>query len=192
MRKFVLVCLILIGGGVIFGDALLDSLDAEFMEWKRTYDCSVLFAHLMKLDSMAMADSDNVEILFRFGRACSEYGDRCGDDKSALEWLDKGISALQRVLDLAGDNYLYHYHLGVCIGRKGKRAGIMRSLFLLKPYDGHLKKSIELNPNYPAPYIAMGVRYLKVPGIAGGSAKKAKEYLEQALALDSIWMYMPG
>src|SRR5207247_1353398 len=63
--------------------------------------------------------------------------------------------------------------------------GVMKSLSMVKPIRHEMAEVIRINDHYSGggAYRVLGVVDYKVPGLVGGSKKRAKEELDKALAM---------
>jgi tetratricopeptide (TPR) repeat protein len=75
-----------------------------------------------------------------------------------------------------------HFWLGVNYTKVGEIKGVLKALFLISPTKREMRKVIQLNDTYEGggAYVVLGRVYSQVPGIFGGSDKKARQYYEKA------------
>jgi len=78
-----------------------------------------------------------------------------------------------------------HYFLGLSAAKIARHAGPFSSLKYVHITEREMKKVIEIEPGFSdaGAYRVLGKIYLEMPAVAGGSNKRAKEYLAKAAAL---------
>ncbi|MBD3285377.1 tetratricopeptide repeat protein [candidate division WOR-3 bacterium] len=112
-----------------------------------------------------------------------------GDDESAKE---KKLFYYQKAEDNAEDAKAHgpgipesHFWYGVALGRIGQTKGVLNSLNLAGPVKKAFEKALTLNSKFTPAMDGLGVWYMEVPGIAGGSLEKSEEYFKNGLAIES-------
>lgn len=116
-----------------------------------------------------------------------EYlGDIEGSNKSwnkAMTYYDK-----LRKLKPAVANY--HYKYGGCLGMKAKESSKFKALGMIDDIKASFEKAIQLNPNHIEARWALIELYLELPGIVGGSEKKAQKYADELLKISPVDGYL--
>lgn len=116
-----------------------------------------------------------------------EYlGDIAGNSKlwdTALIYYGK-----LEALDPKEANYYYKY--GGCLGMKAKESNKIKALSMIGDVKASFEKAIKLNPNHIEARWALIELYLQLPGIVGGSERKAKGYANQLLKISPVDGYL--
>lgn len=135
-------------------------------------------------DKVLSADPNNYEALWKLARACYWLGLNSPDDQKAAIF-EKGVNAGKKAVEVNGKDPAGHYWLGVSYGKYGEAKGILKSLSLVDPTKEEMQKVIELDPNYEGggAYRVLGRLYFKLPGLFGGSNKKAVENLQTSIKI---------
>ncbi len=78
-----------------------------------------------------------------------------------------------------------HFWLGVIYTKVGEIKGVLKALFLIKPAKKKMFKVIRMDEAYEGAgaYVVLGRIYSQVPGLFGGSDKKARKYFEKARSI---------
>ena len=121
------------------------------------------------------------EAYWKISRVAWWLGDHA-EPKEKAALFQKGIDRAKAALNQDNNLVQAHFWLGVNYGSYGEAKGILKSLFLVKPIREEMETVIKLDPTYGGGggYRLLGVIDYKVPGIAGGSNKRALENLKKA------------
>ncbi|MFB9090547.1 tetratricopeptide repeat protein [Flavobacterium paronense] len=116
-----------------------------------------------------------------------EYlGDIEGIDKS---W-DKGMFYYGKLKTLNPKNATYFYKYGGCLGMKAKESNKFTALGMIGDIKKSFEKAIQLNPNHIEARWALIELYLQLPGIVGGSERKAEKYANELLKISPVDGYL--
>ena len=116
-----------------------------------------------------------------------EYlGDIEGFDKS---W-DKGMFYYDKLKKLNPSNAEYYYKYGGCLGMKAKESNKFSALGMIGDIKTSFEKAIQLNPNHIEARWALIELYLQLPGIIGGSERKAQKYANELLNISTVDGYL--
>jgi len=116
-----------------------------------------------------------------------EYlGDIEGNNKS---WT-KAMSYYDKLRKLKPGEANYHYKYGGCLGMKAKESNKFKALGMIDDIKGSFEKAIQLNPNHIDARWALIELYLELPGIVGGSEKKAQNYANELLKISPVDGYL--
>ncbi len=127
-----------------------------------------------------------VDSLWRLSMACHYVGlhyTKESDEKIKLfrEGKEAGLSAIKLDADCAP----CHFWTAINMTLLGQQVGALRMLFALSDIRKHIQKIISLDPSYAygGAYRLLGQIDQKLPGIAGGSNKAARQNFEKAIQL---------
>ena len=116
-----------------------------------------------------------------------EYlGDIEGFNKS---W-DKGMFYYDKLKKLNPSNAEYYYKYGGCLGMKAKESNKFTALGMIGDIKTSFEKAIQLNPNHIEARWALIELYLQLPGIIGGSERKAQKYANELLNISTVDGYL--
>jgi tetratricopeptide (TPR) repeat protein len=96
--------------------------------------------------------------------------------------VKEAIQYAKQAISVNPDGVEGHFWLGVNYTKYGEIKGVLKALFLISPTKREMRKVIQLNDTYEGggAYVVLGRVYSQVPGILGGSDKKARQYYEKA------------
>ncbi len=116
-----------------------------------------------------------------------EYlGDIEGQNKS---W-DKAIFYYQKLKQIKPSEANYYYKYGGVLGMKAKESNKFAALGLISEVKAAFEKAIILNPKHLEARWALIELYLQLPGIVGGSERKALLYANELSQLSTIDGYL--
>ncbi|MFN0117130.1 MAG: tetratricopeptide repeat protein [Elusimicrobiota bacterium] len=138
------------------------------------------------LEKIILQDSHHLEANWRKARSLYWIADHATNKKEKLRFFEEGISICEALIQKYPNSSDAHFWLSAHYGSYGENKGIMKSLALLKPIKRELNEIIRIDDHFQggAGYRILGIVDYKVPGIAGGNKKRAKEYLDKAMAID--------
>lgn len=123
-------------------------------------------------EQLIAADPNNTRALYYLGLVLMN-----GDYDKAIDYLEKAV-------ELKPMDASYHDALAGAYGTKAQRAGFLKKFGAARSCKDHLEKAVALAPD------SIGYRrdlleyYLQAPGIAGGSADKAREQAAEIMKRD--------
>ncbi|RSK42066.1 tetratricopeptide repeat protein [Mangrovimonas spongiae] len=109
-----------------------------------------------------------------------------GDAYSHLKEWDHAINIYKNLVELQPQNANYHYKYGGALGMKAKTVSKLQALMMINDVELAFLKAIQLNPSHINAHWALVHYYLYVPGIVGGSNKKALNYAKKLQALSVV------
>ncbi|MBI3549417.1 MAG: glycerate kinase [Elusimicrobia bacterium] len=127
------------------------------------------------------AKPDDAQVLWRVGRATSRTGELLTVKKEKIAAFQRAEEYLKKSIELDPKIAEAHFWLGAAMGRRGQTAGIMKSLFLVKPIRIEMNATLALEPKHSGAHHVLGEMLRHIPGFAGGSKKGAVEEMEKAL-----------
>lgn len=98
-------------------------------------------------------------------------------------------AALKRVVEMEPSNADYHFWYGTLIFETINDAGMLAKAGIASDGKGEFEKAIGIDPNHVEARYGLAQFYLRAPGIAGGSIKKARQQAEALLGIERgvIW-----
>ncbi len=112
-----------------------------------------------------------------------EYlGDIAGHQK---DW-DKAIDYYKILVETNQDKANYHYKYGGVLGMKAVKSNKFKALTMIGDIKNSFLTAAKLDPNHIEVRWALVEFYMQLPGIIGGSEKKAIEYADQLEKLSAV------
>ncbi|MBI3551506.1 MAG: glycerate kinase [Elusimicrobia bacterium] len=136
-----------------------------------------------KLEALLKEEPENPKVLWRLGRSLMRAGEKLSKKKDRIEAFERAEGIVRQSVALEPRDPDAHFWLGVTMGKRGQARGIMNSLFMIGPLKKEMLTVLELDPKYGGAHHVLGEFYSQLPGLVGGSKKKALAEFEQALAL---------
>lgn len=113
-------------------------------------------------------------------------GDSYGHEK---KW-DEAITYYEKLVSLYPNNANYHYKHGGALGMKALSISKIRALPMLGDIKFAFLKAAELDPKHIETRWALVELYIQLPGIVGGSNKKALSYAEELMNISLVDGYL--
>ena len=116
-----------------------------------------------------------------------EYlGDMYGAEKN---W-DKSKYYYEKLKTLKPNEANYFFKYGGVLGMKAKNANKFAALGMIPEVKAAFEKAIALNPKHIQARWALVELYIQLPGIVGGSERKARKYSDELLAISPVDGYL--
>ncbi|MGB5943531.1 MAG: tetratricopeptide repeat protein [Leeuwenhoekiella sp.] len=116
-----------------------------------------------------------------------EYlGDVAAQEK---EW-DDAIEYFEELTETQPNNAEYHFKLGGAYGMKALSGSKFMAITLIGDIKDEFTRASELDPKHIATRWALVEFYLQLPGIAGGSTRKAEKYANELMTISPINGYL--
>lgn len=116
-----------------------------------------------------------------------EYlGDIAGHAK---DW-DKAIDYYKKIKDQFPKNANYHYKFGGAMAMKAKDSNKFKALGMIGDIENAFLTAAKLDPKHVDTRWALVELYLQLPGIVGGSEKKAVKYAEELYKISPVDGYL--
>jgi tetratricopeptide (TPR) repeat protein len=119
-------------------------------------------------------------------KALEYLGDIEGQNKS---W-DNAIYYYKKLKQLKPSEANYYYKYGGVMGMKAKESNKFKALGLISEVKSSFEKAISLNPKHIEARLALVELYLQLPGIVGGSEKKALLYANEIAQISAVDGYL--
>lgn len=113
-----------------------------------------------------------------------------GDIEGHNQSWDKAMFYYGRLKTLNPDNAAYYYKFGGCLGMKAKDSNKFKALGMIDDIKANFEKAIKLNPKHIEARWALIELYLQLPGIVGGSERKAERYASELLKISPVDGYL--
>jgi tetratricopeptide (TPR) repeat protein len=171
MKRFLIPILLLMP---MFTISQTDFDKAEKLFLSKNFDQSrILFENILK------ENPNNIKTL--------EYlGDIAGENKS---W-DNAIYYYKKLKQLKPLEANYHYKYGGVLGMKAKYSNKFKALGMISEVKSSFEKAISLNSKHIEARVALVELYLQLPGIVGGSEKKALLYANEIAQISPVDGYL--
>ena len=119
-------------------------------------------------------------------KALEYLGDIEGQNKS---W-DNAIYYYKKLKQLKPSEANYYYKYGGVLGMKAKESNKFKALGLISEVKSSFEKAISLNSKHIEARLALVELYLQLPGIVGGSEKKALLYANEIAQISAVDGYL--
>jgi len=113
-----------------------------------------------------------------------------GDIEGAAKSWDQAMFYYDNLKKLDSTNANYYYKYGGCLGMKAKDSNKFKALGMISDIQSSFEKAIKLNPNHLEARWALIELYLQLPGIVGGSERKAERYASELLKISPVDGYL--
>ena len=127
-------------------------------------------------------DAHNYQVLWRAARAYYQVGDDASDSEKQ-GYFERGIEMGQRAVAQQPAGVEGHFWLGANYGGLSEIQGIWQAFQMVKKVRTEMETALRLQPDYEdgSAYRALGEIARQLPGVFGGSLKRAMAYFEQGL-----------
>lgn len=113
-----------------------------------------------------------------------------GDIEGYAHHWDECLAYYERLVQLKPNEANYHYKCGGALGMKAKDGGKWVAIRLIGRMKDCFLKTLELNPKHIEARWALIEYYLQLPGLFGGSERKAQLYADQLLPISPVDHYL--
>lgn len=113
-----------------------------------------------------------------------------GDIAAQKKQWDKAIAIYKELVEEDNDNPEYHYKYGGVLGLKALSVNKLKALTMLSDIKYHLNKARELDAKHIDVRWALVELYISLPGIVGGSEKKALVYANELMKISKVDGYL--
>lgn len=113
-----------------------------------------------------------------------------GDIEGANKSWDKAMVYYDKLIKLKPNVANYYYKYGGCLGMKAKECNKFKALGMIDDIKANFEKAIKLDPNHLEARWALIELYLQLPGIVGGSEKKAHRYANEMFKISPVDFYL--
>lgn len=113
-----------------------------------------------------------------------------GDIAGYQKHWDEAISYYRKLKNQAPEKANYWYKFGGAMGMKAKSVSKLKALGMLDDIEKSFLKAAQLDKKHIDTRWALVMFYIELPGIVGGSEKKALLYSNELLALSKVDGYL--
>ncbi len=113
-----------------------------------------------------------------------------GDIHGSLQNWDKSIAYYKKLKTLKPTEANYHFKYGGVLGMKAKNANKFSALAVIPEVKKSFETAIDLDPKHIQARWALIELYIQLPGIVGGSERKARKYSDELLAISKVDGYL--
>jgi len=113
-----------------------------------------------------------------------------GDIEGQRKAWDKAIFYYQKLKNSKPTEANYYYKYGGVLGMKAKESNKFKALGMIADVKAAFEKAVVLNPKHIQARWALIELYLQLPGIVGGSEKKAIRYANELSKISVIEGYL--
>lgn len=173
----------LLGFGVLAGRAAAQSADPEGLYKQR--ENMALARQAADLWAARSAAGQDFEATWKLARACYWLGTH--DQESARRAsLERGVAAGELAIKIKPDAPEGHFWTAANMGALAESFGLRQGIKYRGRIRDELQKVLSIDPAWQQGSAdrALGWWYHMVPGLFGGSEKKAEEHLRRALAFN--------
>jgi predicted Zn-dependent protease len=164
-------------------DGKLQQADALYNRYRQSDDQAPLKEAATLLDGLQQAEPDNYDVLWRRGRVYYSLGDDAKANSEKLRLFDQAIQSAKHATDVKPGGVEGHYWLGVGDGGYGEAKGMFKALSMTKNIRTEMEAVIRIDPAYEngGAYLVLGRMDFELPGVMGGSKKRAIQEYEDGL-----------
>lgn len=112
-----------------------------------------------------------------------DLGDSYEEEGKRREAYEQGAKVAQRALTLEPTNAEAHYLYAANVGSAAQLQGLMASALTVNDIKSHVKRALELNPDYAPALHMMGMMYEELPWFLGGDGDAALTHLQRAVTV---------
>jgi tetratricopeptide (TPR) repeat protein len=170
MRK--IVFLFILFSQCLFSQTLFEKAEKLFKE-KKYAEAKALFESYLK---SVPNHAKTIEYL----------GDIAGNSK---KW-DMAIGYYKKLKDQNTNSANYWFKYGGAMGMKAKSVNKFKALGMIDDIESAFLKAASLDKKHIETRWALVILYIELPGIVGGSEKKATKYADELLAISKVDGYL--
>jgi hypothetical protein len=137
---------------------------------------------LAVLEAALATAPDDYELLWRAARACYEATDTSAPEERQ-EGFERAVRYGERAVVRAPGRVEGHFWLGAAWGKYAESRGGLKAWRLTKKLRAEMEAVLKIQPGYAdgAAYLALGELDRRLPGLFGGSKRRARAYLEDGV-----------
>ena len=134
------------------------------------------------LEQALLTDPADYQVLWRAARTYYKVGDEAAD-RAKASYFERGIAVGQRAVAQQPTGVEGHFWLGANYGGFSELQGMLKALKTVPKIRTAMQTVLQLQDSYAQgeAYRALGELERQLPGVFGGSVKRAVLYLEQGI-----------
>jgi len=186
MKRKTLFILLTLVFTINFYSADIDSLLRDGDElYRQREDISKAILALEKYKAALKFKPDSFTASWKIAKTTHYLVDELKSEKEQKLVINTGIKAAKKAINLKPNRMEGYFWLGVNYAKEGQVKGVLKSLFRISPVKKNMRKVLEIDERYEGggAYIVLGRVYSQVPGILGGSNRKAEKNLLKAMKI---------
>nr|WP_298656889.1 hypothetical protein [uncultured Flavobacterium sp.] len=113
-----------------------------------------------------------------------------GDIAGAQKKWDEALSYYEKLKLKVPSSANYHYKFGGAMGMKAKSVNKFKALGMIDAIEEAFLTAARLDKKHIESRFALVILYLELPGIIGGSEKKAQKYADEILTISKVDGYL--
>lgn len=168
--------------------------------------CITLFSVFLSFQMLAQSAFEKAEKLYQqhhFENAKKEFLlylaqnpksyktiEYIGDCHGQLKEWDNAIKQYKLLKEKFPDNANYWYKYGGALGMKAKQVSKFKALMLIGDVENAFLTAAKLDSKHIDSRWALVMLYIELPGILGGSEKKAQKYANELMQLSKVDGYL--
>lgn len=161
--------------------------EARLEDGRASLDAGTLMTARRIFEDCTRQDAKNAWCYYDLGRTDSYIADmseRRKDKRAAQQTIDSAIENTRRSIDFNAGFADAHALLAELYGRKIGYGGVFTGMRIGPKAQAETQRALELDPNDPRIYVAIGRRQLYSPRMFGGDIEKAIESFRKATTVD--------
>jgi tetratricopeptide (TPR) repeat protein len=166
-------------------EAKLSQSDSLYLQYRKTETQEPLKKAAAILDALQQTESNNYQVAWRRARAYYHLGDDTKSSSEKLRLFDQAIQSATHATEINPGGVEGHYWLGACDGGYGQAKGMFKALSLIKSIRKEMENVNRIDPSYERAggYVILGKMDFELPGLLGGSKKRAIQEYQEGLKL---------
>jgi hypothetical protein len=182
-KSFIMVAAALLFAASANAQDCSESIKSGLQKFIR-FDCdaSLIDQAIADFQKAATDSSCAYEANWRLAELHLNFGTVQTVKAEKLESFRQGQESALKAIEINPNGPEGHYFYAVNLGSQIEIDGVMKNIFKIQKLFGEINTTLKLNPSY-APALVVKARMMAdLPGIIGGSDKKAEEFFQKALA----------
>ncbi len=135
-------------------------------------------------------ESEDPVFLTRLAGLYMDAGDDLYTEKRLrLRAYEEGARMAEKALTIQDDDARAHYLYAGNLGNAASLKGVMASALTVRTLKTHVRRALELEPDYAPALHMMGMLLEELPALFGGDSKEALRYLQRAIEVDPTYTH---
>lgn len=153
--------------------------------YEERIDLNKAYLALEQYRKVLLVDTENYRALWKISKTAFFIAEMVSSKEKKSSIVQEGVSSAKKAVKVNPQGVEGHFWLGVSYTKVGEIKGVIKSLFLIGPIKRAMRKVIGMDDTYECggAYTVLGRVYSQVPGILGGSNRKARENYEKARSI---------